>query len=264
MPRSLRRAGTPIEELDRLLRIMARLRGPRGCPWDRAQTHETLKPFLVEETYEVLEAIDRGNPAEVADELGDLLLQIVFHAAVAREAGTFDLGEVARRISDKLVRRHPHVFRRGRARTPEEVLVRWNELKKKERPHASALEGVPKALPALLRAQRLSDKAVHEGFEWPNLAAVLRKVREEERELREARRQGRKRIEEELGDLLFTWVNVARKLGVSAEESLRGACDRFESRFRTMERLAAGKKRPLRRHRPQELGRLWERAKGST
>ncbi|MDE2484794.1 MAG: nucleoside triphosphate pyrophosphohydrolase, partial [candidate division NC10 bacterium] len=204
------------EQFDALVRIMERLRADDGCPWDREQTRQTLKPFLIEEAYEVVEAIDEGDPKQIMGELGDLLFQVVFHAQVAAERREFTIGQVLATTADKMVRRHPHVFGGGTASTAREVLDQWEELKRKERSTAaaspvSALDGVPRELPGLLRAQRLQDKAARVGFDWPEISGVTAKIEEELGELREAMKTAApEEIEQELGDVLFSLVNLAR------------------------------------------------------
>ncbi|WP_447977401.1 nucleoside triphosphate pyrophosphohydrolase [Candidatus Nitrospira bockiana] len=267
---------------DELVELMARLRAPNGCPWDRKQTHESLKPYLIEETYEVLEAIDHDDPARLREELGDLLLQVLFHAQIRREAGQFGIEDVIAGLTEKLVRRHPHVFgTEGDAqgvRTPEDVKVRWEEIKKSERqekgePH-SALDGVPKTLPALLRASQVQARASRVGFDWKDLSPVLGKLEEELAEFREALAAGadapdtgdgarRERAEAELGDLLFTLVNVARFLKINPEEALRKTINRFTERFHYVEGQAAASGRPLERLSLDEMDILWEQAKAA-
>jgi MazG family protein len=227
--------------VEKLLAIMARLRGPDGCPWDREQTLRTLRPYVLEETYEVLEAIESGDPREHCEELGDLLLQIVFQARLAEEAGQFGFAEVAEAISDKLVRRHPHVFGDAQVKDAEGVMKQWVALKREEKAARgggkSVLEGVPRELPALARAERLTEKASRIGFDWPDAQGARDKVGEELGELDEAIRSGdRGRIEDELGDLLFAVANLARKLALPPEEALRNAVGRFVSRFEHVER----------------------------
>ena len=228
-----------MSEMDRLRAIMARLRGPDGCPWDREQTLESLGTFVIEEAYEVLEAIASGVPGDLRDELGDLLFQIVFQARVAEERGEFDLEEVMRAIGDKIVRRHPHVFGDGRLSTADQVLAQWERIKVEERrgaPDDSLFSGVPPRLPALLKALRISTKAGRVGFDWPDAAQLLAKVDEEIAEAREALgRHDRAAIEEELGDLLFTIANVARQAGVDPEAALQSANRKFQVRFRYVE-----------------------------
>jgi MazG family protein len=231
---------TSCDALERLLSIMARLRGPDGCPWDREQTLATLRPYVLEETYEVLEAIDRGVPAEHCEELGDLLLQIVFQAQLAQEAGQFAFADVAEAISNKLVSRHPHVFGDAEVKSSADVLHQWAALKKKEREAKgggkSVLEGVPRDMPALARADRLTEKASRIGFDWPDAAGARAKVQEELAELDEAIASAdRVRMEEELGDTLFALANLARKLAIPPEEALRGTIRRFIERFEHVE-----------------------------
>ena len=220
----------------RLLEVMDRLRDPGCCAWDAAQTLETLKPYLIEEAYEVLEVMD-GDPAAHCDELGDLLLQVVFQARVRRDAGQFAIADVIDAICDKLIRRHPHVFGDAQAGTPAEALASWERQKESEgkRKKGGALAGIPKELPALLRAQRTSDKAAALGFDWTDHHGVVDKVREELAEVEDAAANAPERAAEEIGDLLFATVNLARHLDVDAEAALRAASDKFVRRFRTME-----------------------------
>ncbi len=249
-----------------LVEIMARLRGENGCPWDREQTSESIKPYLVEETYEVLEAIDEQDPAKLREELGDLMLQIVFHAQMAEEAGTFSIADVLAGINDKLRRRHPHVFGDVKAETAQEVLFNWEQIKKAERQKvqgkASLLDGVPRELPALLRAHRLQEKASRIGFDWKEAHEVLVKVEEEFAELRAAMEgQAVERVEAELGDLLFSLVNLSRFLAVNPEEALRKTIARFISRFRYIEEELSRRGRSLRQATLQEMDALWSEAK---
>lgn len=253
----------PRRPLDELAHVVDRLLGPGGCPWDQAQTHESLKKHLVEETYEVLDAIDDGSMEGLREELGDLLLQPFMHAQIRKlRTGEFDIDDVAREIVEKLVRRHPHVFGDVSVADADEVLKNWDQIKQKEKAEPkSILAGVPRALPALLRAQEVSKRAVRVGFEWPDIEAVFDKLREEEAELREEIAKGdQERIESEIGDLLFTIVNVARWAKVEPEEALRRMVDRFTRRFMAMERLA---EKPLRELSPQEWDDLWNEAKAS-
>ncbi len=236
-----------IVRLDELLAIMERLRGADGCPWDRAQTFASIAPYTIEEAYEVADAIERGDMAHLKDELGDLLFQVVFHSQMAREAGYFDFDAVAAAICDKLVRRHPHVFGRRVPiqERPKDVAAQstaWEDIKAHERAAAasSALEGVPAALPALMRAFKLSKRAARVGFDFAHATETADKVAEELAEVREAAGAGAPlEIFEEIGDLLFAAANLARKLDVDAETALRFANSKFERRFRGMERLAA-------------------------
>jgi MazG family protein len=253
-------------QFEALVHIMERLRGEGGCPWDREQTRESLKPFLIEEAYEVVDAIDEGDPRKLMEELGDLLFQVVFHAQVARERNEFTIGEVLATTADKMVRRHPHVFAEATASTSREVLEQWEMLKREERDAvagSSALDGVPRELPALLRAQRLQDKASRAGFDWPDMAGVLAKVEEELGELKAAIARGAPpEVEHEFGDLLFSLVNLARFLALNAEEALRKSTGRFVARFRHIERSVEQEGRRLRDVGLEELERRWQEAKG--
>ncbi|OLC54190.1 MAG: nucleoside triphosphate pyrophosphohydrolase [Acidobacteria bacterium 13_1_40CM_4_69_4] len=254
-----------VSEMDRLIQIMDRLRGPDGCPWDREQTYETLATFLLEETYETLEAMRSGAPAAHLEELGDLLFQIVFQARVAKERGEFDIEELMRMIGDKIVRRHPHVFGDGVLTTSDQVLAQWEQIKNEERrskPDGSMFDGVPAELPALLKALRISSKASRVGFDWPDLQGVMEKFEEEAAELRQAlRAKESAAIKEEIGDLLFTIANVARRAGVDPELALQGANRKFMERFRYMEKRLVEeglKAAPEYRTRMEEL---WDESK---
>ena len=254
-------AGPLFEEL---VEIMARLRGEDGCPWDREQTSESIKPYLIEETYEVLEAIDEQDPAKLREELGDLMLQVVFHAQMAEEGGAFGITGVLAGINDKLRRRHPHVFGDVKADTAQEVLFNWEQIKHAERREAQAslLDGVPRELPALLRAHRLQEKASRVGFDWKEAQAVFRKVEEELGELRDAMEgQVSEHMEAELGDLLFALVNLSRFIAVNPEEALRKTIARFIGRFRYIEEELTRRGRSLRQATLQEMDDLWEKAK---
>ncbi len=238
-----------------LLRVMEKLR--RECPWDREQTHESLKRYLIEEAYEVLEAIESGDDERLKEELGDLLLQPVFHAQIARERSAFTLDDVVHSLVEKLIERHPHVF--GDA-SPEEVLKNWERRKMEER--ESILEGIPKHLPALMRSQKLQEKAAQAGFTFRGAEEVLEKIEEELRELRSSVKRGdRKGMEHELGDLLTAVVELARTLGLDAEEALQKANDRFLRRFSLMEKKARSEGRELGDMSFEEMNRLWEEAK---
>ncbi|WP_259277901.1 nucleoside triphosphate pyrophosphohydrolase [Pedomonas mirosovicensis] len=236
------------ETFARLVEIMATLRDPEsGCPWDLEQTFETIAPYTLEEAYEVAEAIRLGDRSALREELGDLLLQVVYHARMAEEEGSFDIGSVAEAINAKMIRRHPHVFGDATVKTAEEQTRAWEELKARERagkaakgpePH-SALDGVATALPALLRAQKIQARAARVGFDWRAAEDVVPKIEEELEEVREAVSTGNAdRVEDEVGDLLFAVVNLARKLDIDAEGALRRATHKFESRFRAMEHTA--------------------------
>ena len=251
---------------ERLLQIMARLRGPDGCPWDREQTRTSLKPYLVEETYEVLEAIEGNDPGAVEEELGDLLFQVVFHAQVAREQGEFTMEDLLRRLCDKMVSRHPHVFGDASVSTPEEALTQWEAIKQRQAEEGgrrrSVIDGVPRALPSLVRAQRMQSKAARVRFDWPDAAAAWAKVNEEVAEASRALQDAdQRRIQEELGDLLFSVVNVARLSGLDAEEALAGAIEKFRRRFTDMEAELIAQGTSVGRVGPEELDRSWESAK---
>ena len=245
-----------------LLTMMARLRGEGGCPWDREQTRETLRPFLVEETYEVLDALDADDPAHIREELGDLLFQVVFHAEIACERGEFSMADLLEALITKMTRRHPHVFGDRPVSSAAEALAQWEAIKGAEKHGASALAGVPRALPALHRAQRVQHKAARVGFDWSDAAGALEKVREELGEVAEVLRQGDgTALRDELGDLLFSVVNVARLSSVDPEGALQAAVDRFSRRFASMEEAARDEGRELTGLSLAELEELWTRAK---
>ncbi len=251
-------------DLTPLVDIMATLRGKDGCPWDREQTHHSIGRYLIEEAYEVLDAIERENVHSLCEELGDLLLQIVFHAQMAGEKAGFDMNDVVRTVCDKMVYRHPHVFGREKVRDADEVLTNWERLKRKEKQGTgeSCLAGVPRKLPALLRADRVQEKASRLGFDWPDYRGALAKLEEELDEFREALDAGdRNRIIEELGDLLFTTVNVSRLLKVDAEESLRHTVDKFTRRFAQIEEKCRMSGRKLDQVSLSEMDDWWEHAK---
>ncbi len=232
-------------DMAQLLDIMRRLRSEHGCPWDRQQTLDSLRPYLIEECYEVLDAMDSGDAGRHAEELGDLLLQIVFQAQIRAEEGTFDFDDVVDKLYEKLVRRHPHVFGSERAADAEEVLGRWEQIKAREgRGRDSVLDGVPPHLPALMRAHQVQSRASRVGFDWTQAQDVLAKVEEELAEVRAALREGRSdRVRDEIGDLLFAVVNLSRFQKLHAEELLRHSVDKFARRFRAVEvRLKAASK----------------------
>ena len=243
-----------------LRRIVARLRAPDGCPWDREQTHESLKPYLVQEAYEVLAVLDEGDVGRLPEELGDLLFQVLIHTQLAEEAGEFAMGDVLSGLADKLVRRHPHVFGEGKLADAAQVVEQWDRLKAAERAEAeSALSGVPRSLPALAYAQELLRRAGAAGFEWPDRRDVLAKVEEELREMAEV--TDRRRRAEEFGDLLLNLANWARYSDIDAEEALRLAATKFGRRFEEVERLARAEGRPLAEMDLAGLLRLWAQAK---
>jgi tetrapyrrole methylase family protein/MazG family protein len=243
-----------------LQHIVRRLRAPDGCPWDREQTHASLKGFLLEEAYEALAALDEGDPHLLREELGDLLMQIMLQAQIADESGEFEMGDVIEGIATKLVRRHPHVFGEVELETAEEVALNWEVIKKEERGEEPLLAAVPISLPALAHAQSLQDRAARVGFEWPHLERVLDKLTEELREL--SRAESLPQRLDEFGDVLFMLTSVARKLGIDAEEALRLAARKFRERFTRMEFLARERGRTLEGLSLADMERLWEEAKG--
>lgn len=245
-----------------LVRTIAALRAPDGCPWDREQTHASLAPHMVEEAYEAVAAIDSADAAAIADELGDVLLQVVLNAQIAADEGTFTIDDVIAGITAKIRRRHPHVFGDAVAETAQDVVRTWDAVKRVEREGAGVVADVPQAFPALVRAQKISRRAAAAGFEWEDLAGVWEKVHEEIEELNSAE-PGSPEAEEELGDLLFTVVNVARKMGIDSETALRRTCDKFSRRFAGMEREAQEAGRPLEALTLDEWDQLWGRAKQS-
>ncbi len=269
------------DPIRRLIRIMERLQEPGGCPWDLEQTHESLKPYMIEEAYEAVDAIERGDLEHLAEELGDVLLQVVFHSALAaRTHGRFRIDDVAQAAAVKMIRRHPHVFGDAEAKTAADVLNNWERLKADERSQKAAESGskaqagageaappsllshIPNALPALLRSQRMQEKAARVGFDWPDSLQALDKVEEELRELRAAMEAGDKRhATEELGDLFFSLVNVARFLDVDAEDSARFASDKFRRRFQHIEKRAAESGRTLSDMTLDEMEAFWLEAK---
>ncbi len=248
--------------IDQLTDIIAKLRGPGGCPWDREQTHASLRAGLLEEAHEVVAAIDNRDDANLREELGDLLLQSVFHAQLAAEEGRFTFDDVAREISTKLVRRHPHVFAADHCTDSAAVLQRWEEIKRAEKGDApaSVLDGLPAGLPALMLAQKTQKKAARLGFDWPDAAPVFDKLHEEIAELRAPNSDA----EDELGDLLFTAVNLARKLHLDAETALLRATRKFGTRLRAVEQLARERSLALENLPLAELDVLWEEAKSQT
>ena len=265
-----------LESFETLLKIMDRLREPDGCPWDREQDYETLRSYLIEECYEVADALDRGDPEDLREELGDLLFQIVFLSRLAKEDGSFVAADVVRGIAEKMIRRHPHVFGDAKAETSAEVLRNWEEIKRQEKgldkgssgagqPVRSVLEGVPVALPALLKAQRLGTKASRVGFDWERPIDVLDKVQEELGELRQAvEQEDRSAVREELGDLLFSLVMLARKLDVDPEGALEQTNLKFVRRFQWIESELGKQRRRVDEEDVERLEQLWNAAKRST
>ena len=268
--KSIMETPTPAESFTRLHDIIVRLRAPGGCPWDRAQTHETLRAHLLEETYETLDAIERTDDLDLCEELGDLLMQPLMHADIAEEEKRFGIVDVLEGISDKLVRRHPHVFGDVSVENADEVLVNWEAIKKQEKAargleETSVLDNVPDALPSLSRALKISKKAAKVGFEWPDIEGVLAKLREESEEVEAEIQSGDDaRLAEEIGDLLFTAVNLARWRKIDPELALRDGVRRFEARFRLMEKQAASQNKDLKTLSPEDWESLWNDAKTAT
>jgi len=247
--------------MDDLLKIMELLRAPEGCPWDREQTHQSIRRNMLEEAYEVAEAIDEDDPAHMKEELGDVLLQVVFHARMAQEAGRFDFGDVVDGVAQKLVFRHPHVFGSITAHDSDGALTAWEAQKREEKGQKTAadtLDGVARSLPALMRAEKIQDKARKAGFDWDSVEPVLDKIAEEAVELKQAARDSAN-VEEELGDLLFACVKAGRFLGLDSELALHAACEKFIRRFRRVEELAG---QPMTGLDVPALEALWQQAKG--
>lgn len=253
------------EEFAALVETVKKLRSPEGCPWDRQQTHESLKRYVIEETYELVEAIDSSDTDRMKDELGDLLLQVLLHAQLADEANKFNIADVCRTIREKLQRRHPHVFGQVQVSSVDEVLHNWEKIKRREPGYddrESVLDGVPVSLPALMRAAKLSKRAARTGFEWPNINAVLDKLKEEVAELEAALDSGdREEIQNEIGDLLFTVVNIARWVDVDPEDALRQMLKRFGERFRRIEERARQTGRQITEMTLEEMDQVWNEAK---
>jgi len=259
--------------MEKLVALVARLRGENGCPWDREQTRETLKPMLVEEAFETLDALDSEDPADLKEELGDLLFQVVFHAQIAREKGEFDLGDVIDRSYEKMTRRHPHIFGAADLKTSEDVLKNWEDIKASEKGVASPsrpdserslLDGIPEKIPALYRAYQMTAKAARVGLDWHCLEDVIDKLNEEAAELKEAvSREDREQIAGETGDLLFVAVNIARKLGIDPETALERSNRKFERRFRFIETAVKQQGRELKDASLAEMDGLWNEAKRS-
>ncbi len=271
---------TPGQWFEKLVGVQARLRAPNGCPWDREQTHQSLRTYLIEEAYEVLEALESGNDDKFAEEMGDLLLQIVFHSQIAREEGRFTVAEVIREIHDKMIRRHPHVFGKTRAKDSAEVLRNWEQIKAEERrtsdkksdsngggktrKEISLLDGVSHALPATLEGFQLTRKASRIGFDWEDAGGVFEKMQEETEELKKAsKEQNQLKVEEELGDLLFAAVNLSRFLKIDPEIALKKANAKFSRRFRAMEGLARKNGREFKDLPREEMEAFWAAAKKS-
>jgi MazG family protein len=246
-----------------LVAIMARLRGEDGCPWDRRQTKEDLKPFLIEETYEILEALDKGDDQGLQEELGDLLFHIIFMARIAEEEGAFDINDVIHGVAEKMQRRHPHVFGSSEVSGTHEVEANWARLKAAEKPRGSLMEGLPLHLPALMRAFRLTQRASQVGFDWEHKDQVWTKLEEELKEFQEALGEGRKEaLREELGDILFTLVNLARFIGVDPEDALRRVTNKFAARFTYIEQRLQEQGKTPDEVSLVEMDALWEESKG--
>jgi MazG family protein len=251
-----------VGDVSRLREIVARLRAPGGCPWDREQTHESLRAALIEECYETIEAIEKADDANLREELGDLLLHVVMHAQMGEERDAFDFEDVVAAVCDKLIRRHPHVFGSAQATESAQVVRLWESIKRDEKGAGSVMDGLPTAFPALLLAHEVQKRAARVGFDWDDASGALEKVEEEIEELREAiSSEGRPTIEEELGDLFFSVVNLARKLGVGSEMAMAAATQKFVRRFRALEAQIVAEGRELEQTSAQDMNVLWERNK---
>ena len=252
-------------EFNELVNIMKKLRDKIGCPWDREQTRDSIKPYLIEEVYELLEAIEEKNPDKIKEELGDLLFQIIFHAELAKEQNEFDVFDVCLNVKEKMIRRHPHVFGNTKVSCSKEVLERWEEIKRKEPKNAdrkSALDGIPKELPSLLRAFRYQEKAAKVGFDWEKIDQVFEKVEEEMAELKQTlSKKDKIEMEHELGDVLFSLVNVARFIKLNPEEAMRKAINRFFERFKYIETETRKRGLNLKDLSLQEMDKYWNEAK---
>lgn len=261
-------------KFEKLVDIMATLRGPNGCPWDKQQDFNSLKPMLVEEVYEVLEAVENNDPEGLSEELGDLLLHVVFNAQLGKEAGTFDIDTVIQKISQKLVRRHPHVFGDESASTAEEVIKNWETIKAQEKAEKlksrtpeqrSLLEGIPSKLPAIHEAHQISSRAARVGFDWRDVEGIFDKLQEEVQELKDVLsgddERHREKLEDEIGDMLFVIVNIARYLKIDSESALKRANRKFKSRFQYMETELANQGKTLEAASLEEMEALWQKAK---
>jgi tetrapyrrole methylase family protein / MazG family protein len=249
-----------VEEFANLVEIIARLRGPDGCPWDKKQTHASLREYLLQESYEVLESLDEDDHKKLRQELGDLLLQIILHARIASENGEFELADVLKNINTKLVRRHPHIFGDVKVKSAEDVAHNWEDIKKAERhPEASILESVPRQMPALAYSQEIQRRAAETGFDWENIDGVIEKLVEEVKEFKQSRTQEEKN--DEFGDLFFTLVNISRRMGIDPEASLRQANKKFYRRFTAMEKLCRERGLDLGKLSFDEQNALWDEAK---
>ncbi len=257
--------GSTQDEFGALVKVVAALRAPDGCPWDREQNHKSLRKYFVEETYEAIEAIDQESPEMLKEELGDVLLQVLLHAQIDSEQGLYNIDDVCRGIKNKLIRRHPHVFADTDVEGVDDVLHNWEEIKSREPGHreiTSAIGGVPESLPALMRATKISKRAARTGFEWPDVHAVIEKLHEEVAELEEAiDSEDEACIKHEIGDLLFTVVNISRWMKVDAEEALREMLGRFRKRFEAIEETAESMGRSINDLSIDEMDHIWNRAK---
>ena len=252
-------------EFKKLTEIVNTLMGENGCPWDKVQTRESLKPYLIEEAYETLEALDGNNPEEIKEELGDLLYQILFHAKISENKKEFNITDVIESISNKMEHRHPHVFKKETLETPDEVVTQWEEIKSKEKGKAgrkSVLDGIPSYLPSLLRSQKLQKKAANHGFDWDKISSVFDKLDEEVAEFKKAILSGKKKdVKEELGDILFVLVNIAKFNKIDAEEALRATNNKFIKRFQHIEAEVAKRGKTLKETPLEELEQYWQDAK---
>ncbi len=249
-----------LKELKELIEVIAKLRSPEGCPWDREQTHRSLKPHMLEEAYEAVDAIDSGDMVNLREELGDVLLQVLLHSQIADEEGAFNVEDVAKELKEKLIHRHPHVFGTAQVNSASDVLENWDKLKKEEKTYRkSAMDGISKSQSALMSAQKISKKAVKTGFEWRSEEELYECINSEFEEFKEAKNQGdRDAMEDEFGDILFATVNLARWNKIDAEQALLRANRKFMTRFRKMEELAT---KPLEEYSFEEFDALWRRAK---
>ena len=254
-----------LNSLSKLIKITDTLMGEDGCPWDKVQTRESLKPYLVEETYEVLDALDANDPEKIKDELGDLLYQILFHSKISNLKGEFDFRDVIDNLSEKMVRRHPHVFKEGELNTPDQVVKQWEEIKRNEKNQAnqkSILDNIPKNLPSLLRAQKLQKKAAKEGFDWDQISDVFDKLDEEIAEFKEAVLKKKSAdIQSEIGDIIFVITNIAKFYKIDAEEALRSTNNKFIKRFQYIEQKIEEKGKTLKDSPLEEMERYWQEAK---
>ena len=254
-----------LNSLSKLIKITDTLMGDDGCPWDKVQTRESLKPYLVEETYEVLDALDTNDPEKIKDELGDLLYQILFHSKISSLKGEFDFQDVISNLSEKMVRRHPHVFKEGKLNTPDQVVKQWEEIKKTEKGQGnpkSILDNIPKNLPSLLKAQKLQKKAAKEGFDWTQIDDVFNKLDEEVAEFKEAvLKKSSTEMQSEIGDIFFVITNIAKFYKIDAEEALRSTNNKFIKRFQYIEQKLEEKGKALKDSSIEEMERYWQEAK---